>query len=204
MSKINSTRSGCKDVFHSYLVSDASYDGDLEIPIIQPIDKLPNRLISFSKAMRTDDYDQWVHFYEDDAGFERVWNRPNIYLQRLKRFNGVITPDFSLYRDMPLVMQQWNLYRGKALGHWWQANGMNVHANVRFADYRSFAFSCLGAPRYAPICIGTHGCLKNRKDRELFKAGLNFVVHKLHPSQIVFYGALPTDVQEICKNAKKI
>lgn len=105
MSKINSTRSGCRDVFHSFLVSDATYDGDIEIPILRPTDKLPNRLISFSKAMRTDDYDQWVHFYEDDGGFERIWNRPNYYLPQLKKFNGVITPDFSLYRDMPLVMQ---------------------------------------------------------------------------------------------------
>ena len=124
MSKINSIRSGCRDVFHSYLVSDAIYDGILEIPVIEPTDRLPDRLISFSKAMRTDDYDQWVHFYEDDGGFERVWNRPNYYLPQLKKFSGIITPDFSLYRDMPLVMQQWNTYRGKALGHWWQTQGM--------------------------------------------------------------------------------
>ena len=104
MSKINGVRSGCKDVFHSFLVNNATYDGVLEIPIIKPTNQLPNRLITFSKAMRTNDYDQWVHFYEDDSSFERIWNRPNYYLPLLKKFNGVITPDFSLYRDMPLVM----------------------------------------------------------------------------------------------------
>jgi len=198
MSKINGTRSGCRDVFHSFLVSDATYDGILEIPVIQPIDQLPNRLISFSKSIRTDDYDQWVHFYEDDGGFERVWNRPNYYLPQLKKFNGIITPDFSLYRDMPLVMQQWNTYRGKALGHWWQTQGMKVLPNVRTADERSFAFSCCGVPHNAPICIGTHGCLRSRKDRELFKEGLFYVVNELRPSHIIFYGAVPEDVIEIC------
>ena len=203
MSKINGTRSGCRDVFHSFLVSDATYDGTLEIPVIHPSNQLPNRLISFSKAMRTDDHDQWIHFYEDDCSFERVWNRPNYYLPKLKQFNGVITPDFSLYRDMPLVMQQWNTYRGKALGHWWQTQGINVLPNVRTADERSFAFSCCGVPSNTPICVGTHGCLRYHEDRELFKEGLEYVLNRLTPSHIIFYGAVPEDVMVIC-SARKV
>jgi len=199
MSKKNCTRTGCKDVFHSYLVSDANYEGDLEIPLIRPTDKLPNHLISFSKAMHTDNYDQWVHFYEDDGGFERIWNRPSYYLPKLKQFNGVITPDFSLYRDMPLVMQQWNTYRGKALGHWWQTEGMEVLPNVRTSDPRSFQFSCDGVPHRSTICVGSYGCLKVRKDRELFKEGLEFVIRKLRPLNIVIYGSLPKDILEICE-----
>ena len=30
LSERNSTRSGCKDVFHAFLVKNATYDGDLE------------------------------------------------------------------------------------------------------------------------------------------------------------------------------
>lgn len=29
------------------------------------------------------------------------------------RFNGVILPDFSLFRDMPLVMQMYNILRSR-------------------------------------------------------------------------------------------
>lgn len=116
MSKINSSRSGCKDVFHAFLVKNAQYDGHLEIPIIKPQDDIPNKLILFSKILGCKDYDQWVCFYEDDASFERIWNRPERYLPILSKFKGVITPDFSLYRDMPLVMQQWNIYRDGLLG----------------------------------------------------------------------------------------
>lgn len=199
MSKNNSTRSGCRDVFHAFLVSDADYDGELEIPVIKPTYELPNRLISFSKAMHSDDYDQWVHFYEDDGNFERIWNRPRYYLPKLKQFKGIITPDFSLYRDMPLVMQQWNTYRGKAIGHWFQSNGIEVLPNVRYSDKRSYDFCCSGVPRQTPICIGSHGCLKNRKDRELFLEGLEFVIRRLHPPYIIFYGAVPNEVLQICK-----
>ena len=199
MSKYNVKRTGCRDVFRAFLVSDATYDGELEIPVIQPTDNLPNRLISFSKALKTDDYDQWVHFYEDDGGFERIWNRPNYYLKKLKQFRGVITPDFSLYRDMPLVMQQWNTYRGKALGHWWQTQGLDVLPNVRTSDSRSFAFCCNGVPHEDTICIGSHGCLKIREDREHFKEGLKYIIDSVHPTHIIIYGAAPEDIRDICE-----
>ena len=194
MSKTNCTRKGCRDVFHAYLVQDARYDGMLEIPVIEPETKLPNRLISFSKALKTDDYDQWVHFYEDDGGFERVWNKPSAYLLKLKHFNGIITPDFSLYRDMPLVMQEWNTYRGKALGHWWQSNGLAVLPNVRFGDERTYDFACYGVIPGGTICIGSHGCIKILEERTYFKQGLDAIVFRLRPNCIVVYGATPKDV----------
>ena len=118
MSKNNSTRNGCKDVFHAFLVKNANYDSSLEIPCLKNEFRTPQKLITFSKAIRSTEYDAWVHFYEDDTSFERLWNRPNTYLPILKKFKGVISPDFSVYRDMPLVMQQWNIYRCRALGHW--------------------------------------------------------------------------------------
>lgn len=117
MSKENGTRSGCKDVFRTFLVKNAAYDGWLEIPCLKAEFGKPQKLIAFSKAIRSTDYDAWVHFYEDDVMFERLWNRPKTYLPLLKKIQGVISPDYSVYRDMPLVMQQWNIYRGRAIAH---------------------------------------------------------------------------------------
>ncbi len=198
MSRINCIRTGCRDVFHSYLVHNAKYDGTLEIPVIAQESALPNQLISFSKALRTEDYNQWVHFYEDDGNFERVWNRPEVYLPRLQRFNGIITPDFSIYRDMPLVMQEWNTYRGKALGHWWQTKDMAVLPNVRPGDARTYDFCCLGVPHHGTICVGTHGCLRIREEREYFRKGLIAIVDRLAPTCIVVYGPAPDDVFAFC------
>ena len=36
MSKENCTRNGCKDVFHAFLVKNAQFDTELEIPCIKP------------------------------------------------------------------------------------------------------------------------------------------------------------------------
>ncbi len=194
MSRINSTRAGCRDVFRSYLVKNAKFSGKLELPCIKPESNHPNRLIPFSKAISCHDTDQWVHFYEDDACFERIWNTPLKYLPILARFRGVISPDFSLYRDMPLVMQQWNTYRGRAIGHWLQESGVPVIPNVRFGDSRSYEFCCDGIPVHSTIAVGTHGCMKLLKERAFFKAGLKHVVQILQPQSIIVYGSAPDDV----------
>ncbi|MBQ0017871.1 MAG: DUF4417 domain-containing protein [Clostridiales bacterium] len=194
MSKENKDRKGCRDVFHAYFVEDAEYDGNLEIPFIDQETELPERIISFSDSLRTNDFDQWVHFYEDDSNFERLWNRPSVYLPRLMKFKGVISPDFSLYRDMPLVMQAWNTYRNRATGHWLQSNGIHVIPNIRWSDRRSFEFCCLGVQEHSPIFIGSHGLIKIKEERRMFEAGLDYVVNTLHPSTILVYGATPKEI----------
>lgn len=191
MSKNNNTRSGCKDVFHAFLVKDATYDGDLEIPCIKSVDAVPNKLIVFSKSIRSKDFNSFVHFFEDDVNFERIWNQPNKYLPILKRFDGVITPDFSLYRDMPLVMQEWNTYRSRAIGHWLQENGITVIPNIRFSDERSYSFCCDGVAKGGTIAVGSHGCIKIKVERYYFEKGLYETVHKLEPKRIIVYGSTP-------------
>lgn len=46
-----------------------------------------------------------IHFFIDDYQFQRVWNQPDRYIAPLKRFQCVLTPDFSTYMDMPEAMR---------------------------------------------------------------------------------------------------
>lgn len=72
----NYKRSGCKDIFNAFLVSSAEYADFYEFPILIPSSEIPKQLISFSKAIHSNDYNNWVHFYEDDVQFERFWRTP--------------------------------------------------------------------------------------------------------------------------------
>lgn len=194
MSKENNIRKGCKDVFNAFLVTLATYAGFLEFPIIKPCYDIPNRVIPFSRCISSRDHNFWVHFYEDDYLFERLWRNPKKYLPILQRYNGVILPDWSLYRDMPLIMQLWNIYRSRAIGTWLQANGVKVIPNVRFGDRRTFKVCTEGLSKYSVIAVGTHGTLKNKKDREIFIKGLEVVVNRLLPTAIIVYGTCPNSV----------
>lgn len=191
MPKKDGTPKGCKDVFHAFLVEKANYEGTEEIPCIKTSILIPQKVITFSKALTSTDYDQWVVFYEQDERFIRLWNKPHKYLNILKNFQGVITPDFSLYRNMPLVMQKWATYQGKALGVWLQNEGIEIIPNVRFADERSYDFCFDGVEKNSTVAIGTHGCIKKLTDRAYFEKGLSEMVEQLQPKIIIVYGAAP-------------
>lgn len=128
------------------------------------------------------------------VAFERIWNIPNKYLPIIKKFRGVITPDFSVYRDMPLVMQQWNIYRSRAIGHWLQENGVSVIPDIRFGDERTYEVSCAGIQKHGTIAVGSYGCIKLLSDRNYFVSGLKYVVDRLEPSTLVVYGAAPDKI----------
>lgn len=194
MTHLNCVRPGCRDVFKAFLVKNAKYEGVIEIPILDKTNSKPRKVILFSKALKSKDYDCWVLFYEDDGNFERIWNNPKKYLPILKRFKGVICPDFSLYRDMPLVMQLWNIYRSHAIGRWLQDNGVDVIANVRFGDERTYEACCYGVPKNGIIAVGSHGCLRYKEEKEYFIKGLDYVVKRLNPKTIIVYGAAPEGV----------
>ena len=72
MSVANGTRIGCRDVFRAFLVKNAEFSGELELPVVRSESLVPHRLIPFSKALSSKEYDQWVHFYEDDGAFEHI------------------------------------------------------------------------------------------------------------------------------------
>ena len=194
MTKLNKKRSGCVDVFRTHLVSDAYYEGSPEIPRLQAIDELPTRLIPFSHAVSSKSYDCWVHFYEDDCKFERIWNNPRRYLEILNRFEGVITPDFSVYRDMPKIMQEWNIYRSRAFGYALQRQGTKVIVNLRYGDSRTYGTACFGVSKHASFAVGTHGVMKDKEDKFYFKEGLDYAVRKLKPKTIIVYGTAPNEV----------
>ena len=184
------------DVFRSFLVENADYDGYFELRVIKTSSQIPNRVITFSKAMaeNRNDFNCWVMFYEHDIKFERLWHNPGQYLNKLKKYNGIISPDFSLYRNMPLCMQIWNTYRGRALAAWLQSSGIEIIPNVRFGDERTYEFCFNGIEKFKTVAVGTHGCIKKKEDKSFFKTGLACLVQKLSPKTIIVYGSAPDSI----------
>ena len=108
-----------------------------------------------------------------------------------QRFGGVITPDFSLYREMPLAMQIWNTYRNRAISFWLQREGIPIVPNVRWGDERTYAFAFEGLPQGGTVAVSTNGLLRKQVDREYFKCGLSRMVAVLKPQTIINYSYAP-------------
>ena len=69
---------------------------------------------------------QTVHFFIDDYKYEAVWNQPNKYINKLSQYKQVLSPDFSLYTNMPMALQVYNTFRRRWCSAFWQAHGLTV------------------------------------------------------------------------------
>ena len=86
--------------------TDCGRDG---FPRIPKADVKPAELQGFNYAKSTPSDQKrgkGCHFFIDDYQFERLWNSPSAYLGVLRGYDCVLTPDFSLYMDMPDPMQE--------------------------------------------------------------------------------------------------
>ena len=200
------------DGFNPELVSGAFFDGILEIPQIKRPDKIiiPSALIPFSQRNRSDNYKEFVHFYEHDKNFATVLTVAKEHFDCLKKFQGVISPDCSLYRDMPLVLQIANTYMNRAIGHYLQSKGLYVVPNIRWGDERSYTtielpekFAFLGVPKRSIVSIGTYGCIKSKENKIYFTEGLEAMLDELEPKVVLVYGGMPDSIFTKVKDRTK-
>ena len=90
-----------------------------------------------------------VHFYLDDYQFERVWSLPERYVDLLKQYRAVLSPDFSMYVDFPRVVSMFNHYRKQWCGAYWQEYGIKVIPTVGWSDEASFEWCFDGLPKHS-------------------------------------------------------
>ena len=191
------------DGFNPEFVETAFFDGVLEIPVITRPEKIifPECMVPFTARERTDAASSFVVFYEFDNTFGSILKSPDQYIADLKRFLGVVTLDNSVYVDSPLTAQIANVYRSRAIGHYFQCNGLYTVPNVRWGDERSYTtavlpekFAFLGLPKHSIYSVGTYGCCKTAEERYHLRHGLISMIEELEPEIILIYGAMPDSV----------
>ena len=185
------------------IVKGADFDGIFEIPIIKRPKKIiiPNKLVPFSKMEKADKKTFAVCEYENDSEFKDILINPNEYVEILKQYQGFISPDCSVYRDMPLAAQITNIYRNRAIGYFFQKHGVYVIPCVRWGDERTYTtkflpekIAFLGVEKNSIVSVGSYGQLKDRVNRYYFEAGLDSMVETLEPQQVLVYGKIPSEV----------
>lgn len=109
-----------------------------------------------------------LHFFIDDYQFIRLWDNPDAYLDKLKQYQAVCTPDFSLYTDFPLAVQQFNHFRKHWLGAYWQMHGIQVIPTICWSDTASFDWCFDGEPTNS--CVAVSSVAAHRTARQRAKA----------------------------------
>lgn len=192
------------DGFYPWLVEEASFESLWQIPKVEAPTNfiIPKNMIPFSKIAYSEAHTEFIHFYEHDIVFRKVLQNPEKYIQKFYLFPGIISPDCSLYRDMPLVLQMTNTYMSRAVGCFFQNQGIYVIPNIRWGDERSYKehicgdvpFAFIGVEQESIVAISTYGCIRGKENRFHFREGLNAMMEYLKPKIVLVHGAMPTDV----------
>ena len=179
-------------------------EGPMEVPALWAENELNvQRLTGFHQVLsfRGKKETVGVHFYLDDYQFERVWNRPALYLNALKDFECVLAPDFSMFLGMPKALMIWNHYRKMTIAHFWQNQGLKVIPTLNWAGPESWEFCFDGVPKKGCVSVSTLGVMADKNARKRWIAGMNEAVKRLTPIRILAYGS---PIEFDAKNAEVV
>ena len=185
------------------LVETAFFDGDLEMPHVDAPEEIviPKGMVPFSQREQDREHKNFVCFYENDVNFREILTNTEDYVDDLKRFPGIVTPDCSLYIDAPLVVQLIGIYLNRAVGYYLKKQGLYVIPNIRWGDERTYTteifreeVAFLGVDKHSIVSIGTYGQIKSAESKRIFREGLIAMLDTLEPKVVLVYGAMPVSI----------
>ena len=185
--------------------------GKYDIPDIKPIRKIGEikKWIPFNYVLSDDNPEgKAVHFYIDDYQFERIWKNPDKYVDKLRRYEAVCSPDFSPYANMPLATQIFNHYRKHWVAKYLQDKGVKIIPTIRASrDERSFEFYLEGEPKGGIVTISSMWT-NDEESLDYFLKEYNTMYDALKPIKVYLYGkkidGLRGNIEFIECNAKTI
>ena len=184
------------DGFQAYLTEGATFVGKPGIPMMMNLNntQIPLDMIPFDKARMSQNKRRYVHFYMHDRAFSRVLTATTKYLDRLKLYDGVITPDCTMLIGQSPCLQEANTYMNRAVGFYFQKQGIPVIPNIRWSDESSFDYCFLGIPTGIMVSVSTYGCIQTKEQKLMFKTGMRAMIDTLHPPVTLVHGYMPDEI----------
>lgn len=161
-------------------------EGTFEIPKIKKEEvELANIELTGYDKLSSSDNNQIVHFFLDDYKFEVLWNDPLPRIEKLKSHKAVLSPNFSVYTEMPIAMKIYNTFRSRWCGAYLQSNGVKVIPTLAWGGPETFWFCFDGIEKNSIVAVSTVGV---RTEKDLFMQGYNEMLRRIKPSHIISYG----------------
>lgn len=171
------------------------------IPKIEGIDVYDENVefIGFNyckSCVRKGQVDFGVHFFLDDYQFNRLWHRPDKYIEILKQFRYVLSPDFSLYLDYPKAIQVYKHYQKHWIARYYQERGVNIIPTICWSDKESYNWCFSGEPKNSVVAVSSIGTQRYEWSKKLFIQGYNEMIKRLKPKKVLFWGNIPEGIDK--------
>ena len=162
---------------------------ELRMPTIRRIPVCPDNLvyIGFQNCRRTPDpakTGKVVGFFLPDKRIECISNRPWHYVDLLRPYKYVFSPDFSCYVDMSKEEQQMNIFRNRLVGSYLQECGIKVIPTASWSDPSSFDCCLLGIEHKSVIAVTSMGAVNNKRG---YMAGFQALCERIEPEFVICY-----------------
>ncbi|MBQ7653517.1 MAG: DUF4417 domain-containing protein [Clostridia bacterium] len=142
-------------------------------------------LIGYDKIGAEEGGEKIVHFFLDDNKFNSIYNKTDEKIDRLKKFKAVLTPDFSMYFEMPTALQLYNCFKNRWVGAYLQSKGIKVIPTVRWGGLESFNYCFDGIEKGCVVAVSTIGM---KSDKSGFLIGYNEMLRRIKPEAVICYG----------------
>ena len=117
--------------------------------------------------------------------FENVYAKPESELEWLDKYYALLTPEFSVYKDMPLMLQGYSTFKNRWCGAYWQKMGMKVIPTIAWGTRDSWEFCFDGVEEGSVVAVSTYYSQNNEAG---FMEGYNEMLARIKPSAIICYG----------------
>ncbi|MCL2540053.1 MAG: DUF4417 domain-containing protein [Firmicutes bacterium] len=176
--------------------------GKYNMPIIKKqnidLDKIELWNHKKAKADDAENKHKTLHFFAYDWEHESVYDKPDIAMEKLDQYYALLSPDFSLYWNMPLALQIYSTFKNRWCGAYWQSMGKLVIPTVCTGLEESYEFCFDGIEEGCVVAVSTY----RREDyKDEFMKGYNKMLEVIRPSAIICYGE---PFQEMKGNIKAV
>lgn len=151
-----------------------------------------------TKLQDEDNKHKTIHFFTYDWLFENVYEKPELAMEKLSQYYAILSPEFSLYWDMPRALQIYSTFKNRWCGAFFQKHGMTVIPTISWGSIPCLEFCFDGIEKGSVVAVSTY----TREDnKDGFMLGYNKMLEIIEPSAIICYG---TPFPEMNGNIKAI
>ena len=137
-----------------------------------------------------------VHFYKWDDKLERFYKNPQKYIDILKQYKFIFTPDYSIYICSNPNVQRFNVFRSRWVGNYYQRKGLVVYPGAGWGGKETFSWCFAGLPYNATLSISTLGTFREHK--KAFLDGYFELLKQKKPENILCYGNVHREMEGSC------
>lgn len=175
---------------HLLLTKGASFEGSIKVPLLKPVSEIPciQQCWPINLIKQGVCSEMWGHCFVKDNLQNHYWNHPSQGLEKIKGLAGIISTDFSMYRDYSIERQKWNCYKNRVIAYHWQQLFKNVIPTASWSTPQSYEWCWDGLPKKSVLAITTNGVVTDKEGYRLFIGGLDELIRQKDPIALVVCG----------------